>query len=234
MDFIKTALYRFRKNTLNRAWDTASAHTWPAGAGIRAYLDAGPARARTLAGAPLLALDFETDGLNAKTDPILSAGFVAVQDSVVLGQTAEHIVAQSGSRLSKRAVAVHGLTDTDVKAGVSLEALLDRLFHALAGRIILAHHAIIEVSFLRQACFSLYGASPPLMALDTLKIEQRRPGQRADTLRLLDLRKAYGLPPYQNHHALSDAHACAELYLAQLAKAGGDTMPLSAHVAVSL
>ena len=37
---------------------------------------------------------------------------------------------------------------------------------------------------------------------------------RGEDLRLARVRQRYGLPAYRNHNALTDAVACAELYLA--------------------
>lgn len=232
MDFIKSALSRLSGKSLEHAWDQARSHSWAEG--IRTYLDAGPPIEKHLSSAPLLALDFETDGLEAGRDPILSAGFVPVTNGMIEGSGAQHWIVNAAGDRNAQTVAVHGLTDTDIGAGVPLPDMLDKLFSALAGRIILAHHAAIEVAFLRQACLDLYGAAPPLLSLDTMKIEQQRPGRRADSLRLLDLRKGYGLPDYRNHHALSDAHACAELFLAQLAHMGDQKVPLSRYMCQSL
>lgn len=41
-------------------------------------------------------------------------------------------------------------------------------------------------------------------------------------LRLSNLRRQYHLPRYQAHNALSDALACAELFLAQVAEMAPD------------
>ncbi|WP_454228235.1 hypothetical protein [Propioniciclava flava] len=41
---------------------------------------------------------------------------------------------------------------------------------------------------------------------------------RAGQLRLWAARERFGLPAYQAHDALTDALACAELYLAQVAE----------------
>lgn len=232
MAFIKSFIERLSSKPLQRAWDQAQLLSWPDG--IRTYLDAGPPTVQHLRAMPLLALDFETDGLEADHDPILSAGFVPITEGVIEGKNAEHWVVKAAGDRNAKTVAVHGLTDTDISTGVPLPNMVNNLFTALAGRIILAHHAMIEIAFLRQACLDLYGAAPPLLALDTMKIEHQRPGQRSDSLRLLDLRQGYGLPSYQNHHALSDAHACAELFLAQIAHIGDAKALLSRYMCRSL
>jgi DNA polymerase-3 subunit epsilon len=59
-------------------------------------------------------------------------------------------------------------------------------------------------------------------AVDTLALQQRLlPGHHRavdGSLRLDVVRRTYGLPRYTAHHALTDAIAAAELFLAQVAE----------------
>ena len=59
--------------------------------------------------------------------------------------------------------------------------------------------------------------------VDTLSLERRHMERKAtyprgEDLRLARVRSRYNLPEYGNHNALTDALACAELYLALTAK----------------
>ena len=73
-----------------------------------------------------------------------------------------------------------------------------------------------------EAALSTYGARPPLTAVDTMALEHRLRadvhGEVNGSLRLDAARRAYGLPRYSAHHALTDAIAAGELFLAQLAE----------------
>jgi DNA polymerase-3 subunit epsilon len=100
--------------------------------------------------------------------------------------------------------------------------VVGKLLQALAGKIMVAHNANIELSFLTQACRKLYGISPRFPAIDTMSIarqwmERRNKEIEQGELRLFNLRKRYGLPMYQAHNALTDAIATAELLQAQIA-----------------
>lgn len=209
---------RVRKRRLQSAWDKARARDWPEE--VQTYLDAGPPATGPVGDAAALAVDLETDGLDPVADHIVSAGWLPITGQVLSGAGAEHIVVAAPGERSREAVAVHGLTDSDVARGVQLREMLKPFYTALAGRVLLAHFCDIELSFMRQASIQAYGAVPPLVALDTMIIEVERRRRRGietrDSLRLLDLRSEYGLPAYENHHALGDAHACAELFLAQM------------------
>ena len=77
---------------------------------------------------------------------------------------------------------------------------------------------------------------PPFACLDTLQIEadrRRRREQPAQPgeLQLGRLRRAYGLPAYTAHNALTDALATAELFLAIAAKMEpAEPLKLGPHV----
>ena len=76
------------------------------------------------------------------------------------------------------------------------------------------------MGFIERASQHVFGERPRLSVVDTFALERRhmeRMGTypRGEDLRLARVRERYGLPRYSNHNALSDALACAELYLAQ-------------------
>ena len=169
----------------------------------------------------LLALDFETTGLNAKTDKLLSVGYVTVDQGLIkLGQS-EHQVVRSNGALCKDNVVIHQITDDEMANGEPLSEVVEKLLQALAGKVMLVHFAKVEKSFLQQACLELYGMAPVFPIIDTLVVAKRRLDMR-DTpydpseLRLVNLRDHYHLPSHWQHNALNDAVATAELLMAQL------------------
>ncbi|HSF26625.1 MAG TPA: hypothetical protein VLC50_03815, partial [Actinomycetes bacterium] len=91
------------------------------------------------------------------------------------------------------------------------------------GRVLVAHHARLELGFLTRAAEQAYGARCPLTAVDTLAVQHDlvigRYGEiRPGALRLDEARRQMGLPRYLAHRALTDAIAAAELLLAQIAE----------------
>lgn len=170
---------------------------------------------------PLLSLDFETSGLDSEQDSIVSAGYVVMQNGVVDLSTATHVLIKSDRLLTEDSVVIHRITDDAISAGATLAAAIDGLLEQLAGKILLAHNAQIEQSFLRRACQELYGAAPDFPAIDTMRIakqwfERRNKEIKRGDLRLFNLRERYRLPAYQAHNALSDAISTAELFQAQI------------------
>lgn len=168
-----------------------------------------------------LVLDFETTGLNARKDAILSMGYVEIRNGRVQMGTCVHRVIKLNIALPPETVVVHKITDDRMMEGMHLHDALDELMACMAGKVLVAHYEHIERTFLHAAMERVYGARLPLMISDTMALEHRRL-QRANQLikpnqlRLGNLRNDYHLPRYQAHNALQDAIATAELLLAEM------------------
>jgi DNA polymerase-3 subunit epsilon len=202
---------------------------------VRDYLVTPPPASRTdVAHLPLLALDLETTGLDPRSDRILSVGFVPVDGLQIDLSGAEQLLCRADVEVGQSAT-IHGITDDALTSGISQRSMLERVAHALTGRVLLAHHAAIETEFLSTAYARELGVALPITAVDTMELQSRvlrshggedlPPG----ALRLATARAHLGLPRYAAHEALTDALACAELYLAQVARlSGGQSMTLKA------
>lgn len=187
-----------------------------------------PARTLDVAAVPLLAIDMETTGLDPARDHILSIGWVPVDGRVITLAGAGRVLVRPPAGVGASAT-IHGLTDDAVQAGISVEEALDVVLPALTGRVLLAHYARIETSFLDAAARRRYGTGLPFQVVDTMELARRiltRGGAfgepKSGALRLWTARGRYGLPTYAAHDALIDALACAELYLAQVAEISQD------------
>lgn len=171
--------------------------------------------------APLLAVDVETTGLDPDTDHLVSIGWVPVTGATIQLAGAGYAVIKGAPGFSVGSSAtIHHLTDDVVAAGISADEALTRLHDALTGRMMLAHYAVLEQGFLAKLHRDVRGERIRFPVVDTFEIERRHMERmatypRGEDLRLPRVRERYGLPAYTNHNALSDALACAELYLAQ-------------------
>ncbi|ROR29642.1 exonuclease domain-containing protein [Inmirania thermothiophila] len=167
-----------------------------------------------------VAMDMETTGLDARRDEILSIGWVVIRDGAVRLGEAGHLFVRPTRPVPEEAAVVHGILDDIAARGRTLAEVVPEVLAALAGKVLLAHHAVIEQRFLDRACRRLYGRGLLCPVVDTLQLEARRfhiegrPIVQGD-LRLHQARARHGLPRYPAHDALSDALAAAELFLAQ-------------------
>lgn len=169
----------------------------------------------------ILSLDFETTGLNAKTDKLLSVGFIQMPELQIKLGTSFHQIITSNGALKADNVAIHQITDQEKAEGKPLAEVVETILKALAGKVMLVHYAKIEREFLKEACLKLYGMAPVIPIIDTLAIEKKRLDAKdiaydPSQLRLANLRESYHLPGHYAHNALSDAIATAELFLAMI------------------
>lgn len=181
-----------------------------------------PALDTPMAKLPILAVDFETTGLDSKADKLLSVGFVFLDQTQIKLNTSYHQIIKTKEQLEESNVIIHQITDDQKEQGQPLNVVVERLLEALAGKVMLVHFARIERQFLQQACLELYGFAPEFPIIDTLVIAKRQLDKRdvaydPSELRLSSLRNKYELPDHHGHDALNDAIATAELLLAQMA-----------------
>lgn len=186
----------------------------------------GWARDTPLSEVTLLALDVEATGLDPRRHELLSFGFLTVEAGRVVLAGARHLPVRPRGEVGDSAV-LHGLTDDALAAAPPLADQLPEVLRAFGveGRraVLLAHFAQVEGRYLTEACRRLYGGVPELQVVDTLEIERRMLGAERHELmsglvRLDACRRRRGLPRYRAHSAVTDALACAELFLAQAAE----------------
>lgn len=188
-----------------------------------------PARSARVADLELIALDFETTGLDAQRDHIIAAGWVQIRGDRILMASAREVRVRNGSTegVGQSAV-IHGILDSDLDDADSGDAMLGHLLPELAGRAIVVHAAAIERNFLAALLRRMGGVPMPNPFIDTMALERRLIEGAGGSVRELhgDLtldacRARHGLPDHQQHSAGADALATAELLLAQLADLGG-------------
>lgn len=194
------------------------------------YEAGGPRSGADYREQPMLALDLELTGLDVRQDAILSIAAVPIIGGrLVLAQSWHQLVSIDGG--VGQSATIHGIHDRHLTDAQPLEQALLALLPQLAGRVLVCHHGGLDLGFLQAGFLHHFGQGLPLKVIDTLKIEQRRLERqgtvlKADSLRLAQCRRRYGLPDYPGHHALVDAIACGELLLAQASALAG-RRPLS-------
>lgn len=180
-----------------------------------------PALATPFEQIEFVALDIETTGLDPATADMISVGWVIVRNGRVLLETARSMLVRPSGDVGASA-SVHGLTDTHVQTGADWGVAFDNIAETLTGRVLLVHHAGLDKSLLDRMCLSRYGTRLLVPVVDTMALERERQQRhhhlQTDTsLRLPDLREAYGLPRYAAHDCLVDAIATGELLAAMVA-----------------
>ena len=203
------------------------------------YAKSAPSGDTPLQEVDMVALDVETTGLDPLRDGIVSIGVVPMTSQRIQSSLSQYWVEHPDVELTPESVTIHAITHAQIEAAPDLEAILEDVLLALAGRIVIVHCRDIERRFLNASLKTRIGEGIQFPVIDTMELEARlyrKPpgllsrllGRRAPTtsIRLDPSRRRYGLPRYRAHHALTDALACAELLQAQIAHRFSPDTPL--------
>ena len=176
------------------------------------------------------ALDVETSGLDPRRDQILAVGMVPVRGGAVRCREAFYSLVRppSPAAVPLWGLKAHHIRPVELRDAPPLAEVLREVDRRLRGGALLVHHAAVDVAFLRRAYRALGWPWPAPRVVDTARLLERLARRRAllepyrapPPLDLAGARAYLGLPPYPQHHALVDALATAELFLALRARLG--------------
>ena len=113
-------------------------------------------------------IDFETTGLHPMTDRITEYAYsIVVNGSIV----------ESGSQLinpmkpiGRRISALTGITNEMVSEEPTFESAGNKLWHTINNRILVAHNASFDMSFLAYECKRSGWDLPNFVAIDSLRL----------------------------------------------------------------
>lgn len=176
----------------------------------------------------LWALDLETTGTDSSRDAILSVGMVPIRGGVI--DWGEHFYSlvkpPVSSPPSPEAMKVHHILPEEVAGAPPLPRAMGEIARRLPEGPLLLHYAKMDLSFLRRAFAACGRRFAPCAVVDTVRLLSRlsqrlhmiQPHAESLPTDLAGARRAMGLPPHLHHHALYDALATAELFLALRAR----------------
>ncbi|NAX34073.1 exonuclease domain-containing protein, partial [Vibrio sp. V29_P1S30P107] len=98
-----------------------------------------------------VAMDFETTGLNADKDEIITIGLVPFTLQRIYLNRAKHWTVRPRQKLDEESVIIHGITHSDIMGAPDLSEIIDDLLEQLTGKVIVVHFHKIEREFLDQA-----------------------------------------------------------------------------------
>lgn len=185
-----------------------------------------------------LAMDFETTGLNAKEDDIITIGTVPFTLNRIFVNKARHWTVRPSKQLPEESIVIHGITHSDILDAPDLSEIYQEVLEQMAGKIMVVHYNAIERMFFDSALRARIGEGIEFPVVDTMELEStiqkkqfggllnRLKGKKPQSVRLGQSRSRYGLPLYTPHHALIDAIATAELLQAQIAHHYSKEQPL--------
>jgi len=164
--------------------------------------------------ADLVALDFETTGLDPARDEIVSFGTVPVRGGRIQMSSSDYRLTRPDVPPSPVSVTIHGLRTQDLAAAPALAETRLALANALRGRFLLTWFAPVENGFLR-AIFGGTRRTWERRNIDVRLLAIGAADDPEDTARwsLSTAARVHGGPVVDAHHALDDALVTAQLFL---------------------
>jgi len=149
------------------------------------------------------ALDFETATRNPAS--ICQVGIVRMENGEIV-EKVNRLIQPPKNEYFYKNIEVHGITPEDTAGAPLFEEVWFDIRHLIEDQVVVAHNANFDVNCLRNS-LAYYDIVQPDFEVRCTRAIYRRG--------LSYLSKKYKIP--LNHHdALSDAHACGQLYLMHL------------------
>jgi DNA polymerase III subunit epsilon len=165
-------------------------------------------------------VDLETTGLNLRRDAIVSYGAAVIHRGRIITADSIYGLVRPECAMSPKSITIHALRPCDLADAPPLSAAVTALDAVLASRVLIAHAAWIERSFLTRA-FRAHGKRLRCNIIDTAALARAANTTAAHCRgepNLEALATELRLPVVSPHHALGDAITTAEVFLALAAR----------------
>jgi len=165
-----------------------------------------------------ICFDFETTGLSAKKNRIIEIGAVLVKNGKIEDTFSTFVNPQEP--IPAKIKEITGI-DSSMVASAPLEAEALRDFLDFCGdRVLVAHNADFDVSFLTSACERL-GIEKDFTSLDTLALS-RTILKDIENCKLDTVARYLRLPDFNHHRAVDDANILAQIFIELLSRLKSD------------
>lgn len=168
-------------------------------------------------GDEIVALDFETTGLNPKLDEVISIGAVVIKGQKVITSTQLDLAIKPTKAIPREAIKIHRIRNQDAAEGMSLAQALPLLLQFIGNRPILGYFVKFDLALLNRCCQQQFGFQLPNDAIELCNIYYKKvnayyPDAWVDH-QFETLAKTLEIPVIGRHSAVGDAVTTALMYL---------------------
>ena len=156
-----------------------------------------------------VAFDLETTGLSSEKDTIIEIG--AVLFSGGKEQKRFQTFVDPQRKLDPEIINLTGITDEMLVGAPKIEEVLPQFLEFVGGRIVVAHNAKFDTSFIKEACRK-QEIPYELTAVDTLSLAQQLMPE-LNRHKLDFVAKALKLPGFNHHRAVDDSNICGQIMI---------------------
>ena len=151
-----------------------------------------------------VAFDLETTGLSAQEDRIIEIGAVLMQNGQEIDRFQTFVDPEM--KLLKETTELTGITDKMLRGAPKLKDIFPKFLEFVGSRVLVAHNADFDTSFIRVACERL-GYPYHFTSADTLVLSQNLM-PHLSKFKLDVVANALNLPEFNHHRAADDAVTC--------------------------
>lgn len=149
---------------------------------------------------PIIVFDFETTGLNAKSDRIIELGAQKIVGFKAVDEFSSFV--QVNDRLSPVVTQLTGITQDMLQGQPKIDEVLPKFLDFIDGSVLIAHNASFDISFLKAEAYRL-GIDMDWSAFCSLKLA-RKFLPELESRSLDALAKHYGLTFEARHRSIGD------------------------------
>ncbi len=161
-----------------------------------------------------IVFDLETTGLSVLTSEIIEIGAVKIQGGKVIETFNEYV--KPTVSIPENITELTGIDDSMVENAESVDKVLKRFLDFVGDRLLIAHNANFDVSFIRKAAKDCeYKFTNPY--LDTVTLS-RFLNSDLKSHKLDAVAKYYDLGEFNHHRASDDAEMLSEIFFKMLEK----------------
>ena len=161
-----------------------------------------------------IVFDLETTGLSVLNSEIIEIGAVKIQGGKVISVFNEYV--KPTVSIPQNITELTGIDDSMVADADSIDKVLPRFLEFIGNRLLIAHNANFDVSFIRKAARDLgYAFANPY--LDTVTLS-RFLNADLKSHKLDAVAKYYDLGEFNHHRASDDAEMLSEIFFKMLEK----------------
>jgi DNA polymerase III epsilon subunit-like protein len=171
---------------------------------------------------PLVAIDCESTGLDARRDRVVSIAAIRIADGLeVIDEPLIDTLIDPATPISPRAAAVHGLDRKRLAGAPTFAEAFDSIAAALRNSVVIGHHVGFDLTLLSSEAARIARPWPEPPSLDTARLASilGLPAERYD---LSDMLMRLGIETRDRHTAAGDARMAADLFVAIARRLIGD------------
>lgn len=161
-----------------------------------------------------IVFDLETTGLKPATEEITEIAAVLVREGEIRDSFQTYV--NPHKPIPPEITELTGISDETVADAPDLPEALDKFFSFLGDRVLVAHNAGFDLSFLKAACKRL-GIEREFTYIDTLEMS-RIMLPHLNRFKLNILAKELQVGPFEHHRASEDAAVLARIWIKLLEK----------------